>query len=151
PFERADTRGRVTDRTAESGIAIASLLATFAGGRRAGNRGRVRGSRDRGSRSGTGSMDREVGTVPTGATATQGSRGHVPPPGEPDFRIETRGTLEVDAPAAWRTASDSDQGELRELLGIAFESFPLGAIVVGLDGRLLHVNPAICTMLGRSA
>ncbi len=41
--------------------------------------------------------------------------------------------------------------ELRELLGIAFECFPIGAAIVALDGRFLHVNPTFCEFLGRSA
>lgn len=50
---------------------------------------------------------------------------------------------------AQRMASRED--EFRDLLGIAFECFPMGAVIMGLDGAFLHVNPAVCKLLGRSA
>jgi len=46
---------------------------------------------------------------------------------------------------------DNPEHEFRDLLGIAFECFPMGAAILGLDGSFLHVNPAVCTQLGRSA
>ena len=42
----------------------------------------------------------------------------------------------------------ADRGQLFRAL---FLAAPIGKAVVGLDGRLLVVNPAMCTLTGRSA
>lgn len=54
-------------------------------------------------------------------------------------------------PATATHRMNNPENEFRDLLGIAFECFPMGAAVLGLDGSFLHVNPALCTQLGRPA
>lgn len=58
--------------------------------------------------------------------------------------------LDRELPAADPAPAVPD-AEWGDLLGIAFDCFPAGAIIVGLDGRVLHVNPAFCELLGRPA
>ena len=36
------------------------------------------------------------------------------------------------------------------VLRAMFESSPIGIAVVGMDGRMMQVNPALCRMLGYS-
>ncbi len=87
------------------------------------------------------------------APAARGLGG--PVPAAPDARARPGLTAgdETDrgllpAMAAQRMTTPED--EFRDLLSIAFECFPIGALIFGLDGTFLHVNPAICRLLGRS-
>src|SRR6185369_961947 len=71
--------------------------------------------------------------------------------------VDSVGNLEMEErPEEFRTSSMARgfamaDDELRDLLGIAFECFPIGAAIIALDGRFLHVNPTFCEFLGRTA
>lgn len=71
--------------------------------------------------------------------------------------MDSVGNLEMEErPEEFRTSSMARgfamaDDELRDLLGIAFECFPIGAAIIALDGRFLHVNPTFCEFLGRTA
>lgn len=85
---------------------------------------------------------RETGAVSGGRAARHGHPelwNNVDRIDEQAFGLET-----AAAPAS---AQDS---EFRDLLAIAFDCFPIGAIIIALDGRFLHVNPTFSRFLGRS-
>jgi diguanylate cyclase (GGDEF)-like protein/PAS domain S-box-containing protein len=47
-------------------------------------------------------------------------------------------------------AAEAAREEARELFETAFSAAPLGVALIGLDGRFIRVNGALCEMLGRS-
>jgi len=68
----------------------------------------------------------------------------------PNTEMEERTRAHIASPAPARTMP-TPEDEFRDLLGIAFDCFPIGCIIVALDGRFLHANPTFCRFLGRTA
>jgi|SRR5450755_650297 len=48
-------------------------------------------------------------------------------------------------------AAEDDRRDAREVFEAAFADAPAGVALIGLDGRFLRVNTAVCEMLGRSS
>ena len=68
-----------------------------------------------------------------------------------DDRGEPRGfVLEIQDNTPTRTAQQA-LGEREARIRVAFDGSPIGKAIVGIDGRFLEVNQALCGMLGIAA